>query len=1404
MTIQTRSASLASLALVLVCGVGMAGTIGVPADYGTIQEAIDASSPGDTIIVGPGTYGECIDYSGKAITVRSTDPSDPAVVASTVINGGATGSVVAFSSGEGPGSVLEGLTVTNGSGTPNAYGGFDGGGIYCSGASPTIRNNVITGNAAAGTLAYGGGIVLKSGSAATIEGNSIVGNTCSGFQPAGGGLACVGSSPTVTDNTISSNSAGDFGGGLYAGGGGTFSGNTISGNSAGSWGGGVLLAGTATLSDNTISHNSASTRGAGVYIHMTPQATVVGNRIEGNTGASQGGGICSYQNSALTVIRNNTILGNSSRSGGWGGGGIHAYSSYATIENNTIAGNSAAGALIGGAGILCSGGSAQIRNNIIVGNHGGGGIRNYQASPTVTYSNVFGNLDANYAGMTDQTGSNGNISADPLFAGGNDYHLQSEGGRWTAGGWVTDGVTSPCVDAGDPASSVGEEPAPNGGVLNMGAYGGTEQASKTYVPPMPVLARLVPDWALVGSPALTLTVNGSDFVAGSVVRWGGADRATTYVSDTQLTAAIPASDLATAGEVAVTVSNPAGESNALPFDVKSDPTVVWVDDDWAGTTVGTEVEPGWIFGYNAFDSMVTATAAVSPNGTVHVAAGTYVGYLVVDKPVTYLGANAGVHPAVGKHPSATVGTRGPESILTNSYYALKPQADDITVDGFLFTGTAGRIVDTYADADNFHLTNCIFDNSSTATTQGIVQFGGGSHVNMLLDFNLFQDQGQHTIYLGGGPYTGLTVRHNNFTGTGNGIFQASQPISGFSLTENTFTGGETGINMGKLDNPTITGNEFEAMSFCGVQVGTQGGTISGNDFHDFTGYVSGPTTYGFGVDLFGGQWGTWTCDGLQVTGNTFTNSPQGISIRGGVDGANVTGNTITDCGTGIWGRASGGIAALGANTVAGNDILGSGACGVLLDGVTGPDWDLGGTEIAAGIAEFIRLTSCPINVDAMGVTFGGAANGAEIEAKVWHRYDDPALGLVSYPDSRTDTAIAVTNAAGKRGQTVQLQAKLTAGGANLAGMSLAFWLDGTELGGAVTDAAGIARLTYTIDAAATVGGHDLLALFGGDATYKPALGEGTLTVEPATATGISLTLDVNPVDAGGLVTATVMGDNGVDYTAVAGYAIQPGAGGSWAGNVYTSSKAGTWTVQATYGPLGDTAELEVTSGAVASVAISPADATIAVGDTLTYTVEASDAQGNTWTPTVAAAAWTANGTLTGTFDDANTFTATGAGTGTVSCEVDGIVGNAAALTVNAAGGAGLILAWDKDDQNFYLCGNPADPQSAGAAGLISGAANGTFLVGGVTVIVTGSTNNRTVTVYNDAGIQNTLQVRWYVRSGKVSQAYLYSTIAGVTKTATFSSVRTFVDGQYKTGFWGLTHTLDAVNPTSITYGSTEQ
>jgi hypothetical protein len=168
-------------------------------DYPTIQQAIDASIDGDIVLVDDGIYSENIDFQGKAITVRSENGQD-----TTIIDGGGNGSVVTFASGEGLQSVLKGFRITNGLAT-------NGGGINCQGASPTVTDCIITGNTAAG--ANGGGIYSGTGTSSAMFINLILtGNTAND----GGGVYCE-DSASITNCTITANTATNSGGGIACG-----------------------------------------------------------------------------------------------------------------------------------------------------------------------------------------------------------------------------------------------------------------------------------------------------------------------------------------------------------------------------------------------------------------------------------------------------------------------------------------------------------------------------------------------------------------------------------------------------------------------------------------------------------------------------------------------------------------------------------------------------------------------------------------------------------------------------------------------------------------------------------------------------------------------------------------------------------------------------------------------------------------------------------------------------------------------------------------------------------------------------------------------------------------------------------------------------------------------------------
>ncbi len=175
-------------------------------DYPTIHAAINAPSTvaGDIIELQPGTYtGGFISFLGKAITVRSIDPCDLDVVATTVIDCDGPVCGFYFHSGEDANSVLSGLTIINGD-------FYTGSGILCESSSPTITNCIISGNIAR----LGGGIYCDS-SSPTISNCIVSDNRAMGPGDGGGIYCCANSSPVITNCTISGNSAGHSGGGIY-------------------------------------------------------------------------------------------------------------------------------------------------------------------------------------------------------------------------------------------------------------------------------------------------------------------------------------------------------------------------------------------------------------------------------------------------------------------------------------------------------------------------------------------------------------------------------------------------------------------------------------------------------------------------------------------------------------------------------------------------------------------------------------------------------------------------------------------------------------------------------------------------------------------------------------------------------------------------------------------------------------------------------------------------------------------------------------------------------------------------------------------------------------------------------------------------------------------------------------
>ena len=176
------------------------------------------------------------------------------------------------------------------------------------------------------------------------------------------------------------------------------------------------------------------------------------------------------------------------------------------------------------------------------------------------------------------------LSPSSAAAGGSAFTLTVNGSsfvngatvQWKGASRTTTYVSSTQLTAAITAADIASAGTASVTVFNPAPGGGTSNAQTFTINaidnPVPVTTGLSPTSATAGGSAFTLTVNGSSFVNGSIVQWKGASRTTTYVSSTQLTAAITAADIASAGTASVTVFNPApggGTSNAQTFTINT-------------------------------------------------------------------------------------------------------------------------------------------------------------------------------------------------------------------------------------------------------------------------------------------------------------------------------------------------------------------------------------------------------------------------------------------------------------------------------------------------------------------------------------------------------------------------------------------------------------------------------------------------------------------------------------------------------------------------------------------------------------------------------------------------------------------------------------------------------------------
>jgi parallel beta-helix repeat protein len=252
-------------------------------------------------------------------------------------------------------------------------------------------------------------------------------------------------------------------------------------------GGGILCCGSYDVepgyivpSGPTIDHclisNNYAYVGGGILCIDSSEAQITYNTIIDNSATYGGGGI--YIEDAAPLVSNNIIAHNSA----WDSGGIITWYAATSIINNTIVHNRPNGLHLGPTPWSFE--KPLVLNNIIWQNEIYISEYVYAEDYDIKFNDIQGGfiIELSLYGDEPYEGE-GNINIDPLFADpqNRDYHLKSEAGRWDPDSltWQLDSLTSPCIDAGDPDTSVGLEPSPNGNIINIGAYGGTEQASKS-------------------------------------------------------------------------------------------------------------------------------------------------------------------------------------------------------------------------------------------------------------------------------------------------------------------------------------------------------------------------------------------------------------------------------------------------------------------------------------------------------------------------------------------------------------------------------------------------------------------------------------------------------------------------------------------------------------------------------------------------------------------------------------------------------------------------------------------------------------------------------------------------------------------------------------------------------------
>jgi hypothetical protein len=812
-----------------------------------IQDAVDATTDGDTVLVSDGVYAT------GARVIPGYSLSNRVVITKNILVKSVNGPDVTIIKGQGPmgdgavrcifitNGILDGFTLTNGCTRTNidVVDDVSGGGAYIQ--VGILTNCMVSGNTAnfAGGGVYGG----------TLNNCSL---NCNYVEGLGGGTYCG----ALNNCELNGNSA-SIGGGAY---GSTLDKCRIGGNST-LWDGGGASGGT--LNDCTLTNNSAQWSGGGASESTLNNCTFSGNSAEfggsasggmlnncmlsSSTAGDSGGGTCNG------TLSNCTLVGNSAE---YYGGGTF----YSTLNNCTFKDNSAADSGGGAYGTtlnncLLSANSADrngggaidstLNNCTLTGNSArgyGGGVFRATANNCIVYYNTSAcglnyfsinyhtfrtnrlKSTFNYSCTTPDPGGTGNITNDPFLVS-SDYHIA---------------VNSPCVAAGSSAYASGTD-MDGDPWKNPPSIGCDEPTAGALTGTLSVV--ILPQAMTVATDmAIGLTPQISGRCASNVWNFGdgGMLNNAIYASHAWATpgdyaVVIRAFNESCADGVAATVTVHVVSAESTTRYVWSDsPASAWPYDNWA----------------NAAHTIQEAVDAQSvPGGVVLVTNGVY---------------DTGARVTPGHNLSNRV-------VITNNILVKSVNGPDVTIikgQGPVGDSAIRCIFITNGVLDGFTLTN------------GCTQFAGS-----------FKRSSDELWYdgSGGGAYA-LGGTLNNCTLTGDSAGRYGGGTYGGTLNNCVFTqnaalgpwyGGGGGAYGSTLNDCAFTGNSA-----------VYGGSVCGGILYNCT--ISGNTAW------MGGGAAASILNNCEITSNSAS-GPGGGAADSILNNCTISGNSVSSCGGGAWG-----------------------------------------------------------------------------------------------------------------------------------------------------------------------------------------------------------------------------------------------------------------------------------------------------------------------------------------------------------------------------------------------------------------------------------------------------------------------------------------------------------------------